>query len=352
MQHRTRNTRHTNKTLDCFCFNFNYASVQFRLEYDFGGLFLRCRMRGQPAAFAVSWRVIEPSAKSKHFTLPSQKKKKSQLKRTPAHCACACLQKQRSDGATELRSNNCRLACGNNSSSSCCTWCQGLYRCKGCSNPLSAPAVRMSQVIISSEGNSGREQVPRKSLATPQPRCDWLAISPASILPHGACAQGKCGFSFLLFFFIFGFLIFVDVLALMQDQVGLWAAIGGRAAAACCWLLLVLLPLLLLLMGHKDILALALAATLASLPLDGDNFLELLLLLLLALWVARLDQNASNNKGNKHSSGSSRGRKKQWPCLLLRFFALAFYFLRVKKVGDKQDGNGCFSIHWAGYLRT
>lgn len=69
----------------------------------------------------------------------------------------------------------------------------------------------------------------------------------------------------------------------MQDQVGLWAAIGGRAAAACCWLLLVLLPLLLLLMGHKDILALALAATLASLPLDGDNFLELLLLLLLAL---------------------------------------------------------------------
>lgn len=203
MQHRTRNTRHTNKTLDCFCFNFNYASVQFRLEYDFCGLFLRCRMRGQPAAFAVSWRVIEPSAKSKHFTLPSQKKKKSHLKRTPAHCACACLQKQRSDGATELRSNNCRLACGNNSSSSCCTWCQGLYRCKGCSNPLSAPAVRMSQVIISSEGNSGREQVPRKSLATPQPRCDWLAISPASILPHGACAQGKCGFSFLFFFFLY-----------------------------------------------------------------------------------------------------------------------------------------------------
>lgn len=103
MQHRTRNTRHTNKTLDCFCFNFNYASVQFRLEYDFCGLFLRCRMRGQPAAFAVSWRVIEPSAKSKHFTLPSRKKK-SQLKRTPAHCACACLQKQRSDGATEQRS--------------------------------------------------------------------------------------------------------------------------------------------------------------------------------------------------------------------------------------------------------
>jgi len=51
--------------------------------------------------------------------------------------------------------------------------------------------MRMSQVIISSEGNSAGEEIPWKSQATPQLDFDWPAISPASILSHCACAQGK-----------------------------------------------------------------------------------------------------------------------------------------------------------------
>jgi len=56
-------------------------------------------MRGQPAAFAVSWRVIEPSAKSKHFTLPSRKKK------IPAETYPRALRLRLFTKATERRSN-------------------------------------------------------------------------------------------------------------------------------------------------------------------------------------------------------------------------------------------------------
>lgn len=162
-------------------------------------------IRGRPAAFAVSWRVIEQSAKSKHFTLlwlwekiPAEMYPRTQS-HTRKYTRTSLVRLRLFTKATEQQLLLVPLLLHVTGMARGGTPVQGLHA-PPVQPPLSLARARarMSQVIISSEGNFARADFPLPAEATPQLPADWLSLSPATIFPHRACPQGK-----YIFFFVF-----------------------------------------------------------------------------------------------------------------------------------------------------